>query len=139
MKNSFFKSIDLEHPLAIKIRKQITKALNDFDMIKENDRLMVCVSGGKDSSILTLLLKDIQKRSPLSFSFKAVLLDQKQPGFDAELFTSFMREHQIDSTIIESDTYSIVKEKIPEGNTYCSLCSRLRRGILYNLCASSVP
>lgn len=124
--------IDIEHPLAVKIRKQITKAFNDYHMIEENDSLMVCVSGGKDSTILTLLLKDIQKRSPIPFQFKAVLLDQKQPGFDAELFKNFMLHHQIDFTIIESDTYSIVKEKIPEGNTYCSLCSRLRRGILYN-------
>jgi len=124
--------LNIEHPLAVKIRKQITKAFNDFDMIAPNDKLMVCVSGGKDSTILSLLLKDIQKRSPIPFSFKAVMLDQKQPGFDPRLFKQFMSQHQIDFTIIESDTYSIVKEKIPEGNTYCSLCSRLRRGVLYN-------
>lgn len=124
--------VDIENPLAVKIRKLITKAFNDYDMIKAHDRLMVCVSGGKDSTILTLLLKDIQRRSPIPFSFKAVLLDQKQPGFDGETFKNFMRHHQIDFEIIENDTYSIVKEKIPEGNTYCSLCSRLRRGVLYN-------
>lgn len=130
MNNNF--NIDIEHPLAVKIRKQITKAFNDFNMIEANDKLMVCVSGGKDSTILSLLLQDIQKRSPIPFSFKAILLDQKQPGFDAELFKSFMDFHKINFSIITSDTYSIVKEKIPEGNTYCSLCSRLRRGILYN-------
>ncbi len=130
MNNQF--AIDLEHVLAVKIRKQITKAFNDFNMINENDKLMVCVSGGKDSTILTLLLKDIQKRSPFPFTFKAVLLDQKQPGFDVSLFKNFMESHSIDFSVIESDTYSIVKEKIPEGNTYCSLCSRLRRGVLYN-------
>ncbi len=125
-------SIDLENSLAVKIRKLITKAFNDFDMIQENDKIMVCVSGGKDSTILTLMLKEIQRRSPIHFSFCAILLDQKQPGFDANFFKQFMDFHQIEFKIIEADTYSIVKEKIPAGNTYCSLCSRLRRGVLYN-------
>lgn len=130
MNNTF--DIDLENPTAIKIRKLITKAFSDYEMISPKDKLMVCVSGGKDSTILTLLLKDIQRRSPFPFSFKAVLLDQKQPGFDVSNFKNFMQYHEIDFSVIESDTYSIVKEKIPEGNTYCSLCSRLRRGVLYN-------
>lgn len=96
--------IDIDNPLAVKIRKLITKAFNDYDMIQANDRLMVCVSGGKDSTILTLLLKDIQRRSPIPFSFKAVLLDQKQPGFDGETFKRFMLHHQVDFEIIETDT-----------------------------------
>ena len=135
MQNTTFEhpfDLDIENPLAVKVRKLITKAFNDYDMIQANDRLMVCVSGGKDSTILSLLLKEIQKRSPIPFTFKAVLLDQKQPGFDGQQFKDFMSHHQIDFEIIEADTYSIVKEKIPEGNTYCSLCSRLRRGVLYN-------
>lgn len=124
--------IDFENPLAVKIRKQITKALNDFNMIQEGDRIMVCVSGGKDSSILLALLSDIQKRAPISFTLEASILDQKQPGFDAELFASWVRSLGIKLNIIERDTYSIVTDKVQDGKTYCSLCSRLRRAILYD-------
>lgn len=123
--------VDLQHPLAIKIRKQIVQALNDYSMMEANDKWMICVSGGKDSSILLALLTEIQKKSPIRFSFEAVILDQKQPGFLVEAFKNWVEELKVPLTIIQKDTYSIVKEKITDG-VYCSLCSRLRRGILYN-------
>lgn len=124
--------INTEHPLAVKVRKQITRALSDYSMIAANDHVMVAVSGGKDSTLLALLLKEIQKRAPMNFTMEAVMLDQKQPGFDAQAFKAFMADQQIKLTVLEEDTYSIVKEKTIPGGTYCSLCSRLRRGILYN-------
>lgn len=126
------KEINIDNPLAIKLRKQITRALSDYSMIAPNDKIMVAVSGGKDSTILAILLKEIQKKAPMDFSFEAVMLDQKQPGFDSKAFSAFMADQQIKLTILEEDTYSIVKDKIAVGATYCSLCSRLRRGILYN-------
>lgn len=126
------KEINTDIPLAVKVRKQITRALNEYSMIAPNDHIMVAVSGGKDSTVLSLLLKDIQKRAPMAFTWEAVMLDQKQPGFDARAFQAFMADQQIKLTILEEDTFKIVKEKTPEGGTYCSLCSRLRRGILYS-------
>lgn len=123
--------VDRSHPLAVKIRKQVTQALSDYNMIENNDRLMVCVSGGKDSSILTILLDEIRKRAELDFTINAVMLDQKQPGFRADHFTTWMKNEGIDFTIIEKDTYSIVTDKIKDG-VYCSLCSKLRRAILYD-------
>jgi len=126
-----YTNVDLNHPLSIKIRKLMTRALSDYHMLEPNDKIMVAVSGGKDSTILTLLLKELQKKAPFPFEFEAVMLDQKQPGFDASKFKLFMEGMGIKLTILEEDTYSIVKEKIPEGSTSCSLCSRLRRGILY--------
>jgi tRNA 2-thiocytidine biosynthesis protein TtcA len=126
------RSPDFEHPLAQKIRKQIVQALNDFAMIDDQDKLMVCVSGGKDSSILLALLTEIQRRSERHFTLDAVLLDQKQPGFEASQFTTWIESLGVSFKILERDTYSIVTEKVPEGKTYCSLCSRLRRAILYD-------
>lgn len=123
--------INFEHPLAIKIRKQIVQALNDFNMIDDGDKLMVCVSGGKDSSILLALLTEIQRRSERKFIIEAGILDQKQPGFDASKFKDWVASLGVKLHIIERDTYSIVKEKV-QGTTYCSLCSRLRRAILYD-------
>jgi len=124
--------IDFENPLAIKIRKQIVQALADFNMLVEGDHLMVGVSGGKDSSILVALLGEIQRRAKIKFTFEAAILDQKQPGFQIDAFKDFIEgELKTPLHIIEKDTYSIVKEKIKEG-TYCSLCSRLRRAILYD-------
>lgn len=125
-------SPDFNHPLAVKIRKQITQALNDFNMLQEGDKLMVCVSGGKDSSILAALLTEIQKKAPFHFQFEAVILDQKQPGFAVEAFKNWIQNLGVTLHIVERDTYSIVTEKVPEGKTFCSLCSRLRRAILYD-------
>ena len=125
--------IQYESPLAIKIRKQIVQALNDFQMLSHGDKIMVCVSGGKDSSVLLALLTEIQRRSEREFELEAVILDQKQPGFDSTAFETWVRDEVgVPLTVLERDTYSVVKEKVPEGNTYCSLCSRFRRAILYD-------
>ncbi len=123
--------VDRNHPVAVKIRKQITQALSEFNMLSEGDKLMVCVSGGKDSSILTILLDEIRKRAEINFSFEAVILDQKQPGFNATQYKEWLAAEGITLHVIERDTYSIVTEKVKEG-TYCSLCSKLRRAILYD-------
>ncbi|WP_291515744.1 tRNA 2-thiocytidine(32) synthetase TtcA [Bdellovibrio sp. ArHS] len=124
-------TVNFEHPLAIKIRKQITQALNDFNMIEDGDKVMVCVSGGKDSSVLLALLTEIQRRSERKFQVEAAILDQKQPGFDATAFRVWVESLGVKLHVVEKDTYSIVKEKV-QGATYCSLCSRLRRAILYD-------
>lgn len=127
MKSSF-----LELPRAIKIRKKIVQALSDFNMLVSGDRLLVCVSGGKDSSILLALLKEIQRRAEIDFTIEAAILDQKQPGFEMSAFQSWIEnEVGVRLHVIEKDTYSIVKEKV-QGGVYCSLCSRLRRAILYD-------
>lgn len=125
-------SLDFSHPLAVQIRKQMVEAIAKFNMIEDGDRLMVCTSGGKDSSILLALLTDIQRRAPYRYEIEAVILDQKQPGFDASKFRSWVENDVgVKLTVLERDTYSVVIEKIKDG-TYCSLCSRLRRGILYD-------
>lgn len=131
MMTSLINKVDRNHPLAIKIRKQITQALAEFNMLATGDKLMVCVSGGKDSSILTILLDEISKRAEINFTIEAVILDQKQPGFSSENFKNWLNLEGIKLNIIEKDTYSIVTDKIKDG-TFCSLCSKLRRGILYN-------
>ena len=123
--------VNRDHPLAVKIRKQITQGLAEFNMLIEGDKLMVCVSGGKDSSILTILLEEIRKRAEINFTFEAVLLDQKQPGFNAVQYQEWMTSEGIVLKIIEKDTYSIVTEKVKDG-VYCSLCSKMRRAILYD-------
>lgn len=123
--------VDRQHPLAVKIRKQITQALSEYKMIANNDKIMVCVSGGKDSSILTILLDEIRKRAELNFSIEAVILDQKQPGFEVLKFKKWLEDEGIKFNIIEKDTYSVVKEKVTDG-VYCSLCSKMRRAILYD-------
>lgn len=123
--------IDLNHPLAVQIRHKIVQASHDFGLIEANDRIMVCVSGGKDSSILLASLIEIQKKSPFDFEFEAAILDQKQPGFNVTEFQNWVHSLGIKLHIVEKDTYSIVKEKVTNG-VYCSLCSRLRRAILYD-------
>lgn len=123
--------LNLESELAVKIRKQIVQALNDYNLIHDQDKIMICVSGGKDSTILTLLLNEIRKKAERNFSIHAVMLDQKQPGFNDKDFREFYDSQGIPLHVIERDTYSIVKEKV-QNRVYCSLCSRLRRAILYD-------
>lgn len=125
------KPVNRDHPLAVKIRKQITQALSDYNMIANGDKVMICVSGGKDSSILTILLEEIRKRAEIKFKIAAVILDQKQPGFDVMNFKNWLESEGIEFHMIEKDTYSVVKEKVTTG-VYCSLCSKMRRAILYD-------
>jgi tRNA 2-thiocytidine biosynthesis protein TtcA len=107
------------------------KAIADFNMIQSGDRVMVCLSGGKDSFTMLKVLTLLQKRAKISFELFAFTLDQAQPGWSDVVLRAWLHDHAIPHEILTRDTYSIVKEKIPEGQTYCGLCSRLRRGIIY--------
>lgn len=116
-----------------RLLSELGRASREHRLLEPDDRVMVAVSGGKDSHVLLYLLRAIQKRVPFSFSFVAVNVDQGHPGFPERLLPEYFEREGFEYRIVKEDTYSIVKEKVPEGKTYCSLCSRLRRGILYTV------
>ncbi|HEY0179899.1 MAG TPA: tRNA 2-thiocytidine(32) synthetase TtcA [Dokdonella sp.] len=121
--------------LAKRLRHQVGQAIADFNMIEDGDRVMVCLSGGKDSYTLLDVLLKLRAKAPVRFELAAVHLDQKQPGYDADVLPAYLRALGVPFHVLEQDTYSVVKRVVPEGRTMCGLCSRLRRGALYAFAA----
>ena len=121
------------HAAHRKLTRAVGRAVTDFGMFEEGDRVMVAVSGGKDSYTMLHLLRELAAKAPVTFTLHAVNIDQGHPGFPGDRLSAYMAREGYDFRMVREDTYSIVKEKVPEGKTFCSLCSRLRRGILYRV------